>query len=768
MRRERFEEFYYRWGNAVFGILAFFVMMFILFAGNNVGLSDQGDFNRVMYTASLTHETYERGFVFIDRYIIFLVGDSAFSNGVRILFSADGLENYPSLHVVLVRISVVINLFINSFSSEPLYFYRLPVLGAMTAAIYAVLLFWLFCQLRFRSPILDGLAKIFIIFIACDIGYIAYFNSFYSESLQILGLAMIVVAALRIFRKLYFAAPAALAESNTVSSKGGVGLWDYGLIVIASIVYGWSKILNLPIGILVIAAFGVIVVLGKKAGRKMQPDSCAKTAVAALTLNTVSLGFIAKVAFIAAMGIVPLILVWVSIPSHLDNDTNFNSVFFGIIKHVDEATAIQRLEALGLSPEMAQFASFNRYVDGVAGDFRALSFEEEFFQISKFDLLWFYVRHPSLALEGVRMRIAHSGLIRPWYLANYSHARMQVSTRFSGWTQFRVHMGFDTVYGNIVLWLGFAGAVLVGTWGYMKEKGKLPVLLLLTAVIGAGFYSLFVQMVANGEADVAKQMFLYIQIVDVVFVAVVLLLLAALHSIAILKRSDNSGILLHVRAAICTLAIVILVLPALASLAPVARRPVSLDEAGVGDFVYFGHYDGRDILWRVVGETVYSRQLMAADNIAYKPFDSANSNRWEFSDLRAWLNEDFLAEAFGDDADSILPASRYVLLTAQTAAYAGAGDRPFYAFHIPRYAFRGTGRAYRVMVYDQVRLPCAGIMDIFLDNNWRHGGGYWMEIPRFLDGMMVRYVSRDGFIFVRDADNLGGVRPVIEVCRRVG
>jgi len=357
------------------------------------------------------------------------------------------------------------------------------------------------------------------------------------------------------------------------------------------------------------------------------------------------------------------------------------------------------------------------------------------------------------------MRIAHSGFIRPWYLANYSHARMQVSTRFSGWTQLRVQMGFDTVYGNVVLWLGFVGAVLAAAWKYMKEQGKLPVLLLLTAVIGAGFYSLSVQMVANGEADVAKQMFLYIQIVDVVFVATVLVLLSAWQ---------HGRVMRWVQVAICAFVIMVLLFPVVVALVPTARRPVALEVAGVGDFVYFGHYDGRDILWRVVGETGYSWQLMAAENIAYRPFDGGNSNRWEFSDIRAWLNEDFLADAFGGDADRILLAPRYVLLTTQTAAYASAGDRPFYAFHIPEYAFRGTCRAYRMAIYDKVRLPCAEVMHTFLYNGWRLGGGYWMEIPRFLDGMMVRYVSRDGFVFIRDADNLGGVRPVIEVERVVG
>jgi hypothetical protein len=68
---------------------------------------------------------------------------------------------------------------------------------------------------------------------------------------------------------------------------------------------------------------------------------------------------------------------------------------------------------------------------------------------------------------------------------------------------------------------------------------------------------------------------------------------------------------------------------------------------------------------------------------------------------------------------------------------------------------------------DMVRLPGADTMNQLLDMDQGHRirGGFWLEIPRALDGNMVRYVTCDGHVTMRDAGNVGGVRPVITIAR---
>jgi len=713
-------DIYRRWGDAVLALLALVIMLLVLFWGYNVGMSDQSDFGRVMDASSLTHYIHDRAFIFIDRYTIGLEDASLLSNAWRIMFSGEGIENYPSIHLLFVRLSVVANLVLNRITAAPLDVYRIGILGAATALMYAALIFWLFRQIKLKSPVADIAAKLFILFIALDVGYIAYFNSFFSESIQILAFMMIIITGIRIF-------------------KGKRGLRDFALLVFAALMFGWSKFVNIPIAFLIIAAFAVIIILTAESGQKIRRS--------------------AAIAVIALVGIVPLLLVYSSIPVWMETDTNYNSVFFGIIKDVDDATARQHLEALGLSPEMAEFASTNRYVDGVGRRFYEMGFEEEFAQISKLDLLWFYLRHPALLWANIEMSVAHSGMIRPWYIANYGHNadRLTLSDRFSGWSWLRMRMAFDTIWGNIALWALFAAGIVIATWTRFSAKERQVPMILLITILGSAAYSLVVQIVANGEADLAKHMFVYIQFVDLAFALMVVGLIAMLSKEAIKYR-------LCKWVAIAAVVILFVPLPisAARSLWPVSV--VDVADAGVGDVVSFGRFNNQELLWLIVDETAETQTLFAIQNVAEMPFDSANSSFWPDSDIRQWLNDDFLHAAFSE-TDRIIYSERYLMLSIRNRHLAEAGDRDFYAFHIPRYAFRGADRAYRMMAADAVRLPGPDVMQQLHDMGAAIHGGYWLELPRFLDGEMPRYVTHDGFVTMRDASALGGVRPVITIRR---
>jgi len=728
-------EIFRKWNNVLLALIALIIMMLVLFLGNGVGMSDQSDFGRVMDASSLTHYVHDRAFVFIDRYTIILEPTSLLSNATRIMFGDEGIENYPSIHLLFVRLSVVANLVFNRITQAPLYIYRIGFLGAMTAVIYAALIYWLFRQINLNSPILDILAKLVIIFFAVDVGYIAYFNSFFSESIQILSFMMLVVSAVRIF-------------------KGNTHPVAFVWLVLAALLFGWSKFVNIPIAFLVITAFAVIIVLSTAAEKKLHK------AIA--------------VVIISLCGLVPLVMVYTSIPDWMEIDTNYNSVFFGIIKDVDDTTARSHLEAMGLSPDMADFASTNRYVNGVAQAFRERGFEAEFEQISKLDLLWFYMRHPLLLWSNVEMSIAHSGMIRPWYIANYGPEdaeRLTLSTRFSGWSFLRVRTALDTTWGNAVLWFAFAAGFLAMSNRYLAHNGRRMASVLLLAALGSAAYALIVQAIANGEADLAKHMFVYIQFVDFALITMIVGILVyidehpkmpSLSRFAI--RSDFPRFIAPI---VC---IVVLMVPIALS----AARNIWPDDvtlmpyARTGDVVFFGHYNGEYLLWIVVDETEDTKTLLALQNVAEMQFSSENSSFWPDSDVRVWLNSGFLQDAFDDtDRARITDSERDLILSIENRELATAGDRDFYAFHIPRYAFRGADRAYRKPITDAVRLPGADTMQALLDlgRPYRIHGGFWLEIPRFLDGTMPRYVTADGHVTMRDAENVGGVRPVITVLR---
>jgi hypothetical protein len=391
-----------------------------------------------------------------------------------------------------------------------------------------------------------------------------------------------------------------------------------------------------------------------------------------------------------------------------------------------------------------------------------------------------------LLFGNIKMSIAHAGLIRPWYLSNYGDdfERLAWSGRFSAWSQLRVHMGFDTIPMNISLWVSFALGCLAMLCAYLKDWRKWLVLVLILAVMCAGAYSLVVPTVADGEADLGKHMFGYVQFADMAFIVVVMCLLSALDVYldgrkgkATEEAAESAGDAaavanrepLFVRFAPVGIAglLVLSMMPAIFAGRFAAADVADIGDAKVGDVVYLGNYNGEALRWLVVGETARTRILVAEKNVTEMAFDGGGGNHWADSSIRAWLNGDFFDTAFDDgEAGLVVESPHYLVLSRKNKELAQMGDREFYAFHIPAYAFRGTERAYRVGVSDKVRLPDAGVMTSIIDMGRRIEGGYWLGIPYFGNGEMVRYVSKDGYVLMKDAKHPLGVRPVIEVNKK--
>jgi len=731
---ERVIGLYRRWGDVLFALFALIIVLMVLFWGTPVGLSDNADFSRVMDAASLSRGTAAHAFVFVDTFEIRVEEGSLLSNVSRILFSADGLDAYPSIHVFFVRLSVAANLVLNRIIGAPLTVYRLGILGAATALAYVGLIFALFRQLKWDNIWAEIVVKSVLLVILCDIGYISYFNSLYSESIQILAFLMILIFAIRL---LVGRGKTNLNQCDLPTARGT--LWDFIWFALSAVLFGWSKFINLPISVLLILAFGAIFLIRNRAKRPTILKTCG----------------------VGLAGVLILVGVYVSIPDWMDFDTNYNSVFFGIVKDVDEEEAVRHLEALGLSAEMAEFSSTNAYVSDARARFYELGFEEEFQSVTKFGLLWFYVRHPGLLMDNLAMSIAHSGQIRPWYLSNYppDYGRFVLSNRFSIWTHMRSTLAFDTVYGNLILWAGLVTLFITALKDkFDPEQKKWVIWITLAAFLGSGAYALGIQMVANGEGDLAKHMFVYAQFVDVIFALLIAWLVYSVARLIETKRIDIAW-----RALPALLAIAVLLTPIFVSAVRTPRHVASLHDAQVGDLVQHGSYQGRELRWLVVEQTENTTTLFAMNPVAHLAFCSENRNDWTNSEIRYWLNTVFLTEALSDS--DVLPRERPVFLSVAAGYRSEAGDRELYTFHIPRYAARGLDRAYREYVVDHVRLPDIALASRLLVQGGNIGGGFWLETPLYRNVEMVRYVSADRYILMKDAFEPAGVRPVIEIAR---
>ncbi|WP_294535192.1 DUF6273 domain-containing protein [uncultured Pseudoflavonifractor sp.] len=712
-------QFYDRFGPFLLAALAAVIMALVLFSGGGAGLSNNGDFGRVLSTNSLDYAESTGSFAYEDTFRMVFQGDSAGEKLWNLLFNLDNTAAYPSIHLVFVRASLAGNLALNVLTGQSLDTYHIQVLGLIYLLCYAGLLLLLFRSFKLPSLWCDLLVKLAVLFVLCDEGYITYFNSLYSEPVQMLGLLAMAAFGLRL-----------------LSRRGSPG-WNAGWYFLSCVVYGWSKFINLPAAAL--CALGMGAVLFLRAEKKYRKWLCGGAA-----------------ACVAVLG-----AVYLSLPGWMDYETNYNAVFYGVLKDTTPEQTEQYLSDLGLPDYMAEYANSNYYMDRVAPARESEQFRADFSQVSKFDLLFFYLSHPGYYLEKLDVAMAHTGFIRPYYLSNLdsTHPRLTFAGRFGGWSWLRSQLpvntwlaaGLITAAGCWALWQAAAGRKGAG-------RDKRSAALLVLTLLGAMAYQFLIPTVTNGEGDLAKHMFAFAQFIDLLL----LLLLAWLgYRLSVSERAGRPAAVLAggTAGALCLL----LAVPAGISL---VRERLPHDGLEAGSYVQLGVWEGEPLLWQAVErQEDGSWLLLAAEAVDSRPFDrdgDLGSSRWSDSDLRAWLNGDFLTSAFDQsEQEMLVTGSHRVLLSIADRSLAGSGFNDFFAFHVPAYSDRGMEEAVAMDCTDAVRLPDIGLMASLSRAGLLSGPPCWMDTPYFNNGSMVRILGADGYFYMRDAADQWGVRPVV-------
>lgn len=712
-------QFYDRSGPFLLAALAAVIMALVLFSGGGAGLSNNGDFGRVLSTNSLDYAESTGSFAYEDTFRMVFQGDSAGEKLWNLLFNLDNTAAYPSIHLVFVRASLAGNLALNVLTGQSLDTYHIQVLGLIYLLCYAGLLLLLFRSFKLPSLWCDLLVKLAVLFVLCDEGYITYFNSLYSEPVQMLGLLAMAAFGLRL-----------------LSRRGSPG-WNAGWYFLSCVVYGWSKFINLPAAAL--CALGMGAVLFLRAEKKYRKWLCGGAA-----------------ACVAVLG-----AVYLSLPGWMDYETNYNAVFYGVLKDTTPEQTEQYLSDLGLPDYMAEYANSNYYMDRVAPARESEQFRADFSQVSKFDLLFFYLSHPGYYLEKLDVAMAHTGFIRPYYLSNLdsTHPRLTFAGRFGGWSWLRSQLpvntwlaaGLITAAGCWALWQAAAGRKGAG-------RDKRSAALLVLTLLGAMAYQFLIPTVTNGEGDLAKHMFAFAQFIDLLL----LLLLAWLgYRLSVPDRVRRPAAVLAggTAGALCLL----LAVPTGISL---VRERLPHDNLEAGAYVQLGAWEGESLLWQAVErQEDGSWLLLAAEAVDSRPFDQdgdLGSSRWSDSDLRAWLNGDFLTSAFDQsEQEMLVTGSHRVLLSIADRSLADSGFNDFFAFHVPAYSDRGMEEAVAMDCTDAVRLPDIGLMASLSRAGLLSGPPCWMDTPYFNNGSMVRILGADGYFYMRDAADQWGVRPVV-------
>lgn len=682
------------WKNRIYpaigAVLAAALCLLVLYAGQNIGLSDNGDFRRVLLSSNITYENEtDHYYLFKENYKMKVSGNSFLDKAVSVTKTNTEKEIYKSPHFTIIKISKVLNLISNSLAGRDETDYDIFWLAIIYIFMFAVATAGIFTFFADKSRLMKIVILLMYLFMFCDAGYILYFNSFYGEPLQYVSFMMLIAVGILIYKR--------------------PSIPKIICFYISLYFFAGSKLANVPFSIIVSLLAAVIMI--------MRDDKAFKTVAVASAVISVGC----------------MIYLYVSIPSWMQNDTTYQSVFFGIVKESD--TPEKDLEELGVDPKYAVLQNTNAYMDKdeYPIDITTDTFQKEFYdKVSKTDILFFYLRHPGRLVGELKTAIENSAYIRPPNAGNSSTELMEITDRFSGWSNIRVALKFP--YQPIVIFIVFivltVYVILVDIFLIYHRRKESPARLYMLCAINIlviGLWlNLILPVIGNGEADIAKHMFLFIHCIDIL----IFILIAGMFT---MKKK-------HIIISVCAVAFGTSVF----YISPPKKT------------VTFGTYQGKPLKWEVVSQYNDNSMILVTRNCVSDMEFDPSSNMWESSELRNWLNNDFLNGFTNEEKSKIKPVTNEVMLSYNDKNLAVAGNhKHFWNFTRNKVADLSK-TAYHYYLDDKVFIPT---LDMINDIDVR--GSYWVLCPYAGNDKMERYMKNDGFILHTDVANKKGVRAVI-------
>jgi hypothetical protein len=280
-----------------------------------------------------------------------------------------------------------------------------------------------------------------------------------------------------------------------------------------------------------------------------------------------------------------------------------------------------------------------------------------------------------------------------------------------------------------------------------------------TLLAAAALVQFVVPVLGNGEADLQKHMFLFALCFD-------LMLVVGAVWLADRVRAKHAAILMAA----------LMLIPVAQWARGTPAAPASaVSELRIGDAVSLGRFDGEPLLWTVIAKEDEGSLLWLRDAIAMRPFDAFDealpaaspfaaygSNAWEASDVRRWLNEDFLLGFAEDERRLLNGATLKTLASTASAQRERIGEQPHYWSPLPRDAEQNYDLAYGRRANEFVFLLDAQQLSRFVarqgvpttkTNAQGDVVPYWVRTPYANSPSMVRVVGADGFVYHQDASH---------------
>jgi hypothetical protein len=440
------------------GIAAVVLVVGLIMISPVIGIADSGDFARVLGVSGLTAQ--DPNLSYYEQYIHYAHQHYGYG-GYK-------LGGYISTHIILVALAGLIGKIINS------EMFDIRVLGACYSALFvwAITLMVRNVPLannRRNTIIVTALMAFCLLFVFGDIGYLAYFQSFFGEPYALIGMLLLVSSAV------------ALASTDKPTGK------LLALFVAAALAVATSKIQNAPLGF----AFALLAwrMFGLRVDRKWKQQTL--------------IGMIVLVLGSALMiGVAP---------DRLRNTNLYQSIFYGVLK--DSPDVARDMNELGIPEKYAVLAGTNYFQKDTAIPQKDPVLRREVLEkLSHKDIAIYYLHHPSRFMQKLDKAASNSMFIRPYYLGNYDQSAGKppgaIAYTFSGWSQWKVeHMprGPGWYAGVYVLYFAVLGVL----WWRSSSRRLRLVAETLAVVALAGIFACIVPLIGDGEADLGKHLFMF-------------------------------------------------------------------------------------------------------------------------------------------------------------------------------------------------------------------------------------------------------------------
>jgi hypothetical protein len=449
------------------------VAAYVLMIRPIAGIADNGDFLRIMRSVGLDY--LDPSMSYEDKYFGYFIREFK--------LVPLGIGGYASTQVVLVLIATLLNKLLYSSTVFDIRFMAVVYTALLCTAFYFFLRYN-----KMRSIWFNLVLAALLFFIFTDIGYIGYFNTLFGEPVSYVFLLLTTALGIALIR------------------REQLSLTMLILFYVCIIFLVGSKVQNAPIGVLA-ALFSLRYL-------NFSPDRSWRRTV---------IGF--SIFFL--LGSMTLYLF---APKQLKEINLYQTVFYGVLK--DSPTPEQDLKELGLPQELAVLANTNFFTPNTPIPQRDPILYEKFYnQMNHAKIAVFYLKHPGRLLDKLEIAAKNGMTIRPYYLGTYEKAegkpRGAVSDKFGLWSEWKWTWLPNTFWFVFVFYLLYY-AVLV--WEYIRADSlRQKVFVELFGLIGLiGIVSFLIPIIGDGEADLAKHLFLFNVCFDMMLAASLLWIVSKL------------------------------------------------------------------------------------------------------------------------------------------------------------------------------------------------------------------------------------------------